>query len=48
MDTGKFASKGVNTPLDGVTLKGRVVLTIAAGQVAYDGMNAKTARTERS
>ena len=48
VDTGKFASKGVNTPLDGVTLKGRVVLTIAAGQVAYDGMNAKTARTERS
>ncbi len=48
VDTGKFASKGVNTPLDGVTLKGRVVLTIAGGQVAYDGMNAETARTGRS
>jgi len=48
VDTGTFASKGVNTPLDGVSLKGRVVLTIAAGQVAYDGMNAKTAKTGRS
>jgi dihydroorotase len=33
-----FASKGANTPLDGATLKGRVKLTIAAGQVVYDGL----------
>ena len=37
VDTRLFASKGTNTPLDGVTLKGRVVLTMAAGQIAYDG-----------
>ena len=31
-----LASKGANTPLDGVTLKGRVMLTVAAGQVVHD------------
>jgi dihydroorotase len=38
VDTREFVSKGTNTPLDGVTLKGRVVLTMAGGQIAYDGI----------
>jgi dihydroorotase len=38
VDTREFASKGTNTPLDGATMKGRVVLTMAGGQIAYDGM----------
>jgi len=39
VDTKTFASKGLNTPLDGETLKGRVVLTMAQGQVAYDALD---------
>lgn len=39
VDTATFASKGANTPLNGATLKGRVKLTIAAGQVVYDGLH---------
>lgn len=35
VDTGAFASKGKNTPLAGVTLKGKVVATIAQGQLVY-------------
>ncbi len=35
VDSARFASKGRNTPLDGVRLKGRVVATIADGEVAY-------------
>jgi dihydroorotase len=35
VDASRFASKGKNTPLDGVTLKGRVVATIVGGEVAY-------------
>jgi dihydroorotase len=35
-----FVSKGKNTPLAGERLKGRVKLTIAQGQIAYDGLNA--------
>lgn len=38
VDAGAFASKGKNTPLDGERLAGRVVLTIAQGEVAYDGL----------
>ena len=34
-----FASKGKNTPLDGYTLKGRVKLTIAGGEVVFDGLS---------
>ncbi len=34
----RFASKGKNTPLAGVTLTGRVVATIAAGRVVHDEM----------
>ena len=35
VDASRFASKGKNTPLDGATLKGRVVATIVAGEAAY-------------
>ena len=38
VDAGGFASKGKNTPLDGERLQGRVKLTIAQGEVAYDGL----------
>jgi dihydroorotase len=39
VDAQSFASKGKNTPLDGETLKGRVKMTIAGGEIAYDGLN---------
>jgi dihydroorotase-like cyclic amidohydrolase len=32
----RFASKGKNTPLDGVTLRGAVVTTIAGGRVVHE------------
>jgi dihydroorotase len=35
VDTSTFASKGKNTPLAGSTLKGKVVATIARGQLVY-------------
>ena len=35
VDAAAFASKGKNTPLDGATLRGRVVATIVGGKVAY-------------
>ena len=35
VDSAQFASKGKNTPLDGQTLKGQVITTIYAGQLAY-------------
>ena len=38
VDAASFASKGKNTPLDGQTLKGRVKMTIAGGEIAYDGL----------
>lgn len=40
VDASTFASKGKNTPLDGDTLKGRVKLTIAGGDVVFDGLSA--------
>ncbi|MBI2164977.1 MAG: dihydroorotase [Chloroflexi bacterium] len=36
VDPQKFASKGKNTPLAGVTLKGRVKYTVLEGKVIYD------------
>ena len=36
VDTGKFSSKGRNTPLEGATLRGRVVVTIVDGRVVYE------------
>ena len=35
VDPSRFASRGKNTPLDGATLKGRVVATIVDGEVKY-------------
>ena len=35
VDVNRFASKGRNTPLDGVSLKGQVMATIAAGKIVY-------------
>jgi dihydroorotase len=32
----RFASKGKNTPLGGVTLRGAVVVTIAGGKVVHE------------
>ena len=37
VDADSFASRGKNTPLDGVTLKGQVVATIVGGEVVYHG-----------
>ncbi|MDO8692434.1 MAG: dihydroorotase [Dehalococcoidia bacterium] len=37
VDPGRFASKGKNTPLAGITLKGRVVATVYNGSVVYRG-----------
>ena len=34
----EFASKGKNTPLEGVTLKGKVVATIAGGKLVYSAL----------
>jgi dihydroorotase len=36
VDPARFASKGTNTPLAGVTLRGTVVCTIAAGRVVHE------------
>jgi dihydroorotase len=35
VDSGSFASKGKNTPYDGYNFKGKIITTIAAGQVVY-------------
>ena len=35
VDAAKFASKGKNTPLDGATLKGKVVMTMVNGGAAF-------------
>ena len=37
VDTSRFASNGKNTPLEGATLKGRIVATIVGGEVVYEG-----------
>ena len=36
VDSSTFASKGRNTPVDGITLKGRVVKTIVGGLLVHD------------
>ena len=36
VEAAQFASKGKNTPLDGQTVKGRVVATIYAGELVYN------------
>ena len=35
VDSGKFASKGKNTPLQGTMLKGVVVTTIVEGKIVF-------------
>lgn len=37
VDASRFASKGKNTPLDGLTLRGKVKTTIAGGEIAFGG-----------
>ena len=39
VEASRFASKGKNTPLDGLTLKGQVVATIVGGEVEYSTVN---------
>ena len=41
VDTSEFESKGRNTPLEGTTLKGRVVATIVGGNIIYEGPGLK-------
>jgi dihydroorotase len=36
VDSSTFASKGRNTPVDGITLKGQVVKTIVGGRLVHD------------
>jgi dihydroorotase len=36
VDTGDFVSRGRNTPLEGATLKGRVLVTIVNGRIVYE------------
>ncbi|MEX2599308.1 MAG: dihydroorotase, partial [Dehalococcoidia bacterium] len=38
VDVSQFASKGKNSPLDGMEVRGRVKMTIAQGSIAYDGV----------
>jgi dihydroorotase len=35
VDTGKFVSKGKNTPLNGEKMKGKVMATLYNGEFAY-------------
>jgi dihydroorotase len=39
VDASRFASRGKNTPLDGVTLRGQVVATVVGGEVKYKTMS---------
>jgi dihydroorotase len=48
VDPASFASKSRNTPLAGVTLKGRVVATIAGGKTVWDARTAAVATGGRS
>ena len=44
VDPGQFASRGRNTPLAGVTLRGRVRATLLDGAVVYDATNVFTSK----
>lgn len=44
VDATAFASKGRNTPLDGITLQGRIIKTIAGGRLVYEDLEAGNAR----
>jgi dihydroorotase len=39
VSAGTLRSKGKNSPLIGMSLPGRVLLTMAGGRVAYDGVD---------
>jgi dihydroorotase len=39
VDTGKFRSKGKNTPFAGMNLKGWPVMTIVAGEIVFSEIN---------
>ena len=39
VDVASFKSKGKNSPLDGVTLKGRVMATVVGGEVVFSHSN---------
>ncbi|MFQ6028976.1 MAG: dihydroorotase [Dehalococcoidia bacterium] len=39
VDTAEFASKGKNTPLQGTAMKGRVVATVAGGELVFQHSN---------
>jgi dihydroorotase len=39
VDTGEFASKGKNTPLEGTRLKGYVVATLVEGRAVFQDSN---------
>lgn len=41
VDTSEFESKGRNTPLEGTTLKGRVMATFASGRLVYQSPDLK-------
>jgi dihydroorotase len=43
VDAAGFASKGKNTPLHGVALKGAIVATVVAGRVAFASPRLKLA-----
>jgi dihydroorotase len=44
VDAARFASKGRNTPLAGLRLRGRVRLTLLEGTVVYDAADSEVAR----
>ena len=46
VDAAQFASKGKNTPLDGATLRGKVVATLVGGELRYNAL-AQTKGTNR-
>ena len=48
VDASRFASKGKNTPLDGTTLKGSVMATIANGRIVYQAPKLQVQETNDS
>ena len=48
VDTREFASKGKNTPLEGTTLKGRVMATLVEGRVAFQDESLDEALVEQA
>lgn len=44
IDSGKFVSKGKNTPFDGMTVYGQVLMTLRGGNIKYMGKSCKEER----